>query len=214
MRKISSLIIIIALLLLSCRLASAVGPAGAPETTAAPTRTIIQLPAATPVEGLTMLEAWQRAEPEAQAWAPDAQLGGKWHCQGQLAEDGRCNGWAGFVGSLAQQEMAELHVRNDEVEFEPLDTHKSVVDAVLATAFVPADFLDSPAVMQRARAWLAAEGLNEAGIHNLGIQSDHNALTSCDLASGTAVYILKTRQPAGQICLDPYSGSVVYDNLR
>jgi hypothetical protein len=215
MRNLSIGLLALATLLLACRLASAVTPPGEPERTAQPTRRVIKrLPSATPAAGLTMLEAWQRAEPEVKAWTPDAQLGGKWHCQGQLTENGRCNDWYGLVGSLSRQETGDLHVRNGEVEFEPLDTHNSVVEAVLSTAFVPEGFLDSPAVVQRARAWLAAEGLTEADIQDLTIQSDRNALASCELSSGTAVYILKTRQPAGQICLDPYSGSVVFYNLR
>jgi hypothetical protein len=216
MKKVTISLIALAGVLLACNLTSAVMPTADAREAASSTRVIKQLPTATPVGGLTILEAWQRAKPQAQAWAPDARLGVKWFCQGVLTQEGRCNGWSGLVGSASHQAVAELDViRDGEVEFEPIVTHPSVVEEVLVAPFTPEEFLDSPAIMQRARAWLAAEGLHEEKtyIKGLALKSHRDSLEYCQLSSATAVYILETRRPSGKLCLDPYSGSVIFSNM-
>jgi hypothetical protein len=216
MKNVTISLVILAGLLLACKLTSVMPAADAEEAAAPATRVIKRLPTATPAGGLTIQEAWQRAKPEAQAWAPDARLGVKWLCQGVLTEDGRCNGWSGLVGSTSRQEVAELDVTgNGEVEFEPIVTHPTVVEEVLVAPFTPEEFLDSPAIMQRARAWLAAEGLHEekTRIEGLALKSHRDDLEYCELSSATAVYILQIRRPSGRLCLDPYSGSVIFNNM-
>jgi hypothetical protein len=163
-----------------------------------------------------MKEAWLKSKPEVRAWAADAQVGVNWECQGALTEDGYCNHWRGRVGSASRQEMGELRVTKGEVKFRPLDTHKNIVEEVLAAPFDPEEFLDSPAVVQRALAWLAAEGLIEerTRIEGISLRSHLNELEACGLSSGPAIYMLWTDNPSGRLCLDPYSGSVVFDDMR
>jgi len=51
----------------------------------------------TTAEGSTLLEAWQRAEPDIQKWASDAQPSGRFICQGTApSREGRCVEWNGM----------------------------------------------------------------------------------------------------------------------
>jgi len=115
-----------------------------------------------------------------------------------------------------RQEAANLHIRKGEVEFEPINTHKNVIKSALDTPFDPEQFLDSPAVVQRAMAWMAAQGLAEEKTHvdNIALRSERNELEACGLSSGAAVYMVWTYKPSGRLCLDPFSGSVIFDDLR
>jgi len=204
------------LLLISCRLMSPAEPTRIPASPASTPRPVKELPTPSSQTHLSMKEAWLMGKPEVLAWAADAQIGVEWECEGRLTEDGYCNNWRGLIGSEMRQEAAELRVRHGEVEFDPLNTHKNIIRDTLSAPFTPDEFLDSPAIVQRAMAWMAAQGLAEekTSIDGMSVKAHHSSLEACGLSSGTAVYVVWTDRPSGRLCLDPYSGSVIFDDLR
>ncbi len=189
-----------------------------PSSVSVPAEATKQRPRPTPTsyESLTMKEAWKLAEPEVKAWAPDARMGMVLKCEGVMDNNGRCNHWYGNLGSASQQEMAQLDIQGKGVTFEPVDGAMPVmVNPILDNAFDVEPLLDTPEAIERAMAWLEAEGLRQdrTRVRVLSLKSTSGALEACQVSSAP-IYRISFFYPDGQLCLDPYDGRITYTNFR
>lgn len=163
-----------------------------------------------PPEGFTLLEAWQRAEPDIQKWASDAQPSGRFICQSVPSKDGRCLEWNGMAGSLSKSELARVHVLRSESKVLPSGARTTSLEV-----FPLEGFKDSPEITAVIWKWLEAKGLTKDGtrLERLGADATAAAVKECGGGS-PAFYLAVIDNPDGMICVHPYTGQVTHDKFR
>lgn len=208
MRKISLTIII--LFILACRLGTS-----AQETTPVAEKVDLNVgsqPTPDPSAGLTLVEAWQAAEPQVRAWAADAQPSASWSCIGQLTETGRCNHWEGPMASVAKTDVAQIIITGAEkVDVRPSNSAMAGRPAISA-AFSAEGIVDSPQVVQMAWHWLEEKELRQAKsrLRGLALAAGPTFAQGC---GEKPHYQVGFDRPQGSICLDAYSGQVISNSF-
>jgi hypothetical protein len=201
MKRLTVILGFACLLLLSCR-----QTAPAPESPSTPTPTPITEPTATPVDGASLLEAWQVARPVIEPWADDAQMSEEFACQVVLAPEGRCNEWYGVLVSAKQGKVAELVVAPGRAaSVSPIN---APLERYREAAFSPDGMLDSPEAVRAAWGWLGTKKLTERDtrLRGLALRSGPGAANLCGISPA---YQVTFTAPQGSVCIDPATTRVV-----
>lgn len=202
------LFVLSALVFMACSLLSRTTPppsaGGAQNETVRSERITPTLPSV-----LSLHQAWAMAWPDVEAWAADARPTQKWSCSGRLQADGACNQWQGMVASADQIDVANIIVSGTGVKVQPSRSEIVGKPAVTA-AFSKEGIIDSSQVAQAGWDWLKSQNL----------WTDHTLLRDLNLRSGPGsvecgekpAYMVSFDSPPGQLCLDAYTGAVIYSS--
>jgi hypothetical protein len=195
------LLLVISCLLLACGLLSP-----ATENPSTPTSAPITELTATPVDGASLLEAWQVAGPAIEPWADDAQMSEECACQGVLTPEGRCNEWYAVLVSAKQGKVAELVVAPGRAA--SVSPVSAPLERYREAAFSPDGVLDSPEAVRAAWDWLRAKNLQERDtrLSGLALRSGPGAANLCGISPA---YQVTFTAPQGSVCLDPATARVV-----
>jgi hypothetical protein len=195
------LFLAISCLLLACGLLS-------PATESPPTLTHASItePTTTPVDGASLLEAWQVALAVIEPWADDAQMSEEFACQGVLTSEGRCNEWYAVLVSAKQGKVAELVVAPGRAA--SVSPVSAPLERYREAAFSPDGMLDSPEAVRAAWDWLGAKNLQERDTRLTGLAL-RAGLGAANLCGISPAYQVTFTAPQGSVCLDPATARVV-----
>jgi hypothetical protein len=196
----------ILLLVVSCLLPACGRLSPATESPPTLTHASITEPTATPVDGASLLEAWQVAGPAIEPWADDAQMSEEFVCQGVLTPEGRCNQWYGVLVSAKRGKVAELMVAPGQAA--SLSPVSAPLERYREAAFSPDGVLDSPEAVRAAWNWLRAKNLQERDTRLTGLAL-RAGLGAANLCGISPAYQVTFTAPQGSVCIDPATARVV-----
>lgn len=194
--------VLLAVFLLACQIL----PSGERATAPLQPAEVEAQPASTPTPpppdaGRTLHQAWQAVVSQAQVWAADVQMAGRWSCVDTPVAAGTCKYWEGSAVSIEKNDYASIVIDRDNIRFQP----GGAPPGDLLQASYSLDIVDSPQAVQAARTLLEGQGQQNLQLKGITLAPGNTYTGVCNEESDEPFYYVSFAD-APTVCVDAYTG--------